>query len=135
MCLKCSHNNLSEPGTDKLLQLAIVCMNSSSEKLDHLDKGNELISLSTILFISWNWAMLKDEWRACQRSFSSKQGRLLNLIILMAGSLHLLTQFMSSQGPCFLLKISWILKSKNPFFVLLIVFWNVFQLFMFFEDL
>ena len=53
----------------------------------------------------------------------------------MAGSLHLLTQLISSQGLCFLLAISWILRSKKNLFIFLIVFQKVFQSSIFFEDL
>ena len=135
MHLRCLYDNLSGPGTDKLLQLVIVHMNSSSKKFDHTTKGNELSSLSTVSSISQNWTMLKEKWRACQRSSSSKQGWPLYLIILIARSLHLLTQFMSSQGPRLLLAISWILRSKNALFIVLTVFQNIFQLSMLFEDL
>ena len=52
MYLRCPYDNLSEPDTDKLLQLAIAHMNSSSEKFDHIDKGNKSSSLSTVSSIS-----------------------------------------------------------------------------------
>ena len=45
----------------------------------------------------------------------------------MAGSLCLLTQFMSFHGSCFLFTISWILRLKNVHFALLTVLWKDFQ--------
>ena len=45
----------------------------------------------------------------------------------IAGNLCLLTQFMSSQGPCFLLVISWILMLKNDYLVVLTLLLNIFQ--------
>ena len=48
---------------------------------------------------------------------------------LIAGSLHLLTQFISSHKPYFLLAISLILLSKKTCFVFLTVFLNFFQSF------
>jgi len=79
--------------------------------------------------------VLKNEWRACQRSSKSRHGQPLCLIISMAGRFHLLTQLIRFQGPCFLLVHSWIFRSKKVLFVFLTVFWNTFQLSMFFEDL
>jgi len=79
--------------------------------------------------------MLNNEWRACQRSLILKQGQLLCLTALTAGSLCLLTQFMSSHGPCFLLAISWIFRSKNACLVFLTVFLNCFQSLIYFVTL
>jgi len=53
----------------------------------------------------------------------------------MAGNLHLLIQFMSSQEPCFLLATFWILRSKNNCFVFLTVLQKVFQSSRLFKDL
>ena len=50
--LRCPYDNLSEPGTDKLLQLAIAHMNSFSEKFDYIDKEDKSSSLSTVSSIS-----------------------------------------------------------------------------------
>ena len=63
------------------------------------------------------------------------QGYLLYLIILIAGSLCLLTQFISSQGLHFLFTISWILRSKKDFFIFLTILQNFFQFSMLFENL
>jgi len=46
---------------------------------------------------------------------------------LMAGSLHFLIQFISSQGPEFLSKIFWIFWSKKVCLVFLIVLLKLFQ--------
>ena len=54
MHLRCSHDNLLGPGTDELLQLMIVCMNSFFEKFDHTNEGNESSSLSIVSSISQN---------------------------------------------------------------------------------
>ena len=48
-------------------------------------------------------------------------------MVSMAGSLHLLIQLMSSQSPCFLLTISWILVLKKDCFVVLTMLLNLFQ--------
>ena len=83
----------------------------------------------------WSWAVLKDEWRACHRLFISRHSWLLYLIASITSNLHLLTQFMSSQEPCFLFKISWILRSKNWHFIFLTVLWNCFQSSKLFDNL
>ena len=135
MCLRYPHKSLSGPGADMLLHLTIALVNSSSENDVHSGEEYKSNSFSTLSSIWWNWAMLNEEWRACHRSSKFKQDWLLYLIISMAGSLHLLTQLISSQGPCFLLAISWILRSKKDRFVFLTVFWKVFQSSIFFKAL
>ena len=77
--------------------------------------------------IWWSWAILNDKCRVCQRLLISRYSQLLYLTALTAGSLHLLIQFISSQGPLHLLEISWILRSKNVHFMFLIIFLNCFQ--------
>ena len=126
MLLRCLHESLSGSEADKLLYLIIMLVKSTSENDAHNDKEYKSNSFSTFSSIWWNWAVLKEEWRACQRSSNSKQGWPLYLIISIAGSLRLLTQLMSSQGPCFLLAISWILRLKKDLFVFLTVFWKAF---------
>ena len=108
MHLRCSHNSLLGPGADKLLHLTMALVNSSSKNSGHNKEWYRFNSFSTFSSTWRNWAVLNKEWRACQSSFNSKHRRPLYLIISMAGRLHLLTQLMSSQGPCFLLVISWI---------------------------
>ena len=56
-----------------------------------------------------------------------KHGWSLYLIASIAGNLHLLTQFMSFQGPHLLLVISWILRLKKDCLVFLTIFLNTFQ--------
>ena len=129
------YDSLSGLGTDELLQLTIAQTNSSSKKSGQVNKGNVSISFSTNSSISWNWAELKEEWRACQRLANSKQGFPLYLIVSIAGSLCLLTQFISSYSLLFLLAISWILRLKNSLFVFLMVFQNIFQLLILFKGL
>ena len=133
--LRYSHNNLSGLGADELLYLTMALVNSSSKNGDHDKKWYRFNSFNTFSSTWQNWAVLNEEWRACQRSFNSKHRQPLYLIISMAGRLHLLTQLMSSQGPCFLLVISWIFWSKKALFVFLTVFWKVFQSSIFFKDL
>ena len=53
----------------------------------------------------------------------------------MAERLYLLTQLISSQGPHFLLAISWILRLKNALFIFLTIFQKVFQSSTLFECL
>ena len=128
MHLRCSYDILSRPEADESLQLIIVWENSSSENLSHVIGENKLHSFRIDSSMLQNWAELKDEWRACQRSFSSKHEEPLCLIVSIAGSFFLLTQFISSHGPRLSLAISWIFRSKNSLFESLTVLWNVFQL-------
>ena len=62
-----------------------------------------------------------------QRLSRVRHGWLLYLMASIAGSFHLLTQFISSQEPWLLFAISWILSLKNDLLVILITFLNVFQ--------
>jgi len=125
--LRWYYDSLFGPGVDEFLHLAMDLMNSSSENggqlADHLSGISSKISMLTCQF----WAMLKVKCRACQRLLISRQGQLLYLTALTAGSLHFLTQFMSFHSPPFLFEISWIFWSKNNYFVLLTVFLNCFQ--------
>ena len=54
-------------------------------------------------------------------------GWLLYWLASIARIFHLLTQFMSFQGPQFLLAISYIFKSKKLYFVFLTILLNYFQ--------
>jgi len=65
MCLRWPHDNLSGPGEEELQQLTIVQVNSSSKNSGHTEDEKEPSSFKIISFIVWNWAELKDEWRAC----------------------------------------------------------------------
>ena len=125
--LRWLYESLLEPGVDKLLYLVMDLMNSSFKKDGQHSDGLSEISFKMLTSIWWFWAKLKVEWRACQRLSISKHGQLLYLTALTTGSLHFLTQFMSSQDFLFLFNISWIFWSKNECLVLLTVFLNFFQ--------
>ena len=102
--------NLSGPCAEELLQLDKTDLNSSFEKASQGEVDLSVISLR--IFIStcqWR-AILKVEWRAFHKSLISRHCWLLYLMVLMAGNLHLLTQFINFQGPCFLLAIYQLLK-------------------------
>ena len=127
MDLRWLHNNLSGLGVDKLLQLLITFLNSSLENNTQED-GDLSIILSRISMLICQWrAILNEEWRTFQRLSRVRHGWLSYLIALIADSLHLLTQFMSSQGPWLLLAISWILISKKALLVFLTTFLKDFQ--------
>ena len=129
MLLRCFYESLSVLETNKLLHLVIELMNSFSEKGT---QGEDVLlgnSFKISASIWWSWAILNDKCRVCQRSLISRYSQLLYLYLTAstAGSLHLLIQFISSQGPLHLLEISWILRLKNVHFMFLIIFLNCFQ--------
>ena len=124
---RCLYNSLSSPGVDKLLNLVMKLMNSSSKNETQVNDYAFGISSKILMLIWWFWAILNDKWSACYKSSISRQRQLLYLTASIARSLYLLTQFISSQRPCLLLEISWILRSKYEYFVFLIVFLNCFQ--------
>jgi len=79
-------------------------------------------SLSKILMlIWWFWAKLNVWWRACHRSLISIHGWLLYCKASIAGNLCLLTYFIRSHSLKFLDTISWILSSKNLFYLTLFI--------------
>ena len=126
MTLRCLHDNLSSPSVEKLLQLVIALLNSSLEK-EAYEEGDLSATSSRILISTWRWrAVLNIKWSIFHKSSMVKYSWLLYLIASMAGNLHLLTQLMSSQGPCFLLAISWILRSKKDCLEDLTVFLKIF---------
>lgn len=134
-CLRWLHNSLYSPGVNKLLHLVSAFKNSSSKK-DSQKEGNIEAILSRISFLMLRCrTILKKLWKACYKSLISRHGWLLNFITSMAGSVCLLTQFISFQEPCFLLAISWILRSKKSLLVFLTVLWKVFQFSRFFDNL
>ena len=135
MCLRWLHESLLGPEVNKLLHLAIVLVNSSSKNKTQVEDRKDVISLRMFSSMWQCWAVLKEECSTCQRSLISRQSQSLYLITSIAGSFYLLTQFMSSQGSCFLLAISWILRSKNKHFVFLTVLQKVFQSSKLFDDL
>ena len=103
--LRWPHDNLSGLENKELQQLPIAYINSSSEKFDHVKDEKEPSSFKIISSTVQNWTELKDEWRACQKTSSSKYSLLLCFIVSITGSLHLLTQFINSHKPYFLLAI------------------------------
>ena len=125
--LRWLHDNLSSPGVEKLLQLAIVLLNSSLENRAHEENDLSTIS-SRMLTSTWQWrVVLNVKWSVFQRLLIVRYSWLLGLMALMAGNLYSLTQLMSSQGPYFLLVISWILRSKKNCLVALTIFLKIFQ--------
>ena len=115
------------PGADKLLHFSMALMSSSLE-----NEVQDLVSLSEILSKSWrstlqDWVELKELWSMFYKSSNSMHGCPLNWIILTAGSLHFLTQFINFHGPHFLLAISVILSSKNIHLDFLTIFLKSFQ--------
>ena len=135
MHFRCSYNILLEPGMDESLQLIIAWENSSFKKLSYSMGKQDLHLFRINLFMLWNWAELKDEWRACHKSSNSRHRFPLYLIVFIAGIFRLLTKFISFHGPLFLLAISRIFRSKNSLFDCLTVFRKVFQLSIFLENL
>ena len=85
------------------------------------------ISPNRLILTWWFWAELNNLWRASHKLSSLIYSWLLNCIALVAGRLLFLTQFMSSQGPHFLLAISLIFPLKKFCFVFLTIPLNLFQ--------
>jgi len=125
--LRCLQDNLFSLRVKVLLHFLIALISSSFKKRTHFIISLPGISSSNYRSTRWSWAELKDRWSARYRSLSSIHGWLLCWIASIAGSLHFLTQFMSSYGPQFLLTISWIFKSKQLCFVFLTVLLKYFQ--------
>ena len=65
MHLRCPHKSLLGSGTDELLHLTIVLVNSSLENDAHNNEEYESNSFSILLSIWQNWAVLNKKWRAC----------------------------------------------------------------------
>ena len=125
--LRWFHESLSGPGAEELLQLDNANLNSSLENSGQGTMGLLLIS-SRIDVSTWRLlAVLKVEWRAHHKSLISTYCWPLYLIVSITGHFFLLTQFISSHGPCLLLVISWILISKKDRFVDLTLFLKTFQ--------
>ena len=125
--LRCLHDSLSSPGVNELLQLPKVNPNSSFEKGVQIEVCLFPI-LSKMLVSTWQWSTeLKEEWSMFHKLLREWHSWLSYLMASMAGNLHLLTQFMSSQGLHLLLATSWILVSKKALLVVLTIFLNNFQ--------
>ena len=121
------HISLSGPGADELLHFLIASIISFLKNNFHL-----IVGLSGILSRKWvltslSWAELKDLWRVFHRSSNSMYGHPLYWITSTAGSLHFLTQFISSHGPHFLFVISSIFLSKNEHLDFLTILLKSFQ--------
>ena len=113
---------------DESLHLLIACLNSSLEKGLQQEVDLHLILLR-ILESTWQLrVVLKVLWSAFHRLSRERHGRLLYLIALIAGSLRLLIQFISFQGPQLLLATSCIFMSKKDLLVFLMTFLKFFQL-------
>ena len=127
MDLRWYHDNLFGPGIDKLLHLLITCLNSFLEnRFQSVINLLPILSRTSMLICQWS-AVLKEEWRVFQRLSRGKYGWLSYLMASIVGSFHLLTQFISSQGPQPLFAISWILSLKKDLLVILTTFLNIFQ--------
>ena len=135
MDLRWCHVSLSGPGTDKSLHLLIACLNSSLEKEYHCEVGLQSISLSTFRSTCQLRVVLNMLWRVSQRLSGDRYGRPLYLMALMARSLCLLIQFISSQGLQLLLATSWILASKKSLLMFLTTFLKFFQFLRLLVDL
>ena len=119
IALKYFHKIQSSPEVDKLLYLAIVFLNSSLEKSSHSKVCFDRISFNRLELIWWFYAKLNIWYNTCQRLLISIQGCLLNYSALIASNLCFLTQFTRSHGLQFFKAISWILSSKNKYFIFL----------------
>ena len=128
MVLRCRYISLSGPGADKLLHLVRAWWSSSFEKGAQTIVGLGLISLRTSSSIGWWRAELNVAWRASQRLFVVMHRFPSYLMALVAGILHLLTQFINSHGLWLLLATSRILVLKNVFLVSFTTLLNFFQL-------
>ena len=121
------HVNLSGPGANKLLYFLITLISLFFENTFH-----SAVGLSGILSRKWistslSWAELKDLWRAFQKSSSLIHGCPLYWMASTTGSLHFLTQFISSHGPHFLFVILFIFSLKKKCFAFLTVLLKSFQ--------
>ena len=125
--LRWFHKSLSRLGAEELLQLDNTNLNSSFENSSQDTTDLSLISSGIVVSTWWLLAVLKVEWRVHHKLLIFKYCWSLYLIVSITSNFFLLTQFMSSQGPCFLLMISWILLSKKDYFVALTLFLKSFQ--------
>ena len=120
--------NLSGPGTDKSLHLLIAWLNSFLEKGYHCEVALHSILLRILRLTWWLRAVLNVLWSVSHRLSGERHGQSLCLMASMAGSLHLLIQFISFQGPQLLFTTSWIFVSKKDLLTFLTTFLKLFQL-------
>ena len=130
-CLKTNlrwcHVILSGPGANKLLHLLIALLNLCIEKSSHKEVVLLSILLST-LTSTWQLIVwLNILWRAPHRLSGVMHSYPLNLIASVASNLHLLIQFINSQGPWLLFATSWIFRLKKEHLVFLTTLLNIFQ--------
>ena len=135
MIFRWCHDNLSGPGAEESLHLLITDLNSVLENELHCWEGLHSISLRILGSTWWLRAVLKELCNAFHRLSRVIHGRLLWLIVSMAGSFLLLIQFVSSHSLWLLFTISWILSSKKDYLVFLTEFLNFFQLSRLLDDL
>jgi len=127
MCLRWCQVTLSGPGADELLYLLITFLNSNLENSSHDEVDLFLISLR-ISTLTWRLiAWLNVLWRTPHKLSGVMHGWLLNLIASVAGSLHLLIQFINFQELQLLFATSWIFESKKDHLVFFMTFLNFFQ--------
>ena len=132
MDLRYLHDSLPGLGVNELLQLSKAILNFSFENRAQIEICLFSIS-SRMLMLTWWWrAVLKNEWRVFYKLLRDRHSWLLYLMASTAGSLRLLTQFMSSQGPWFLLATS---MSKKVLLVVLTICLNDFQSSRFLDSL
>ena len=91
MALRCPQENLSSLGVKVLSYLLIDDKNSSLEKSNYDIIILFDISSNIAVLTCQYWAKLKDSWRVCYKSLSSRQRCLLYLIALIIGSFLFLT--------------------------------------------
>lgn len=125
--LMCLQDNLFGLEVNILLHLKIALLNFSFEKGFQLIVDTLRISFSKSMFIWWFWAKLNNRWSACHKSSSLRYSWPSYWMILIFGSFHFFTKFMSFQRPNFLFEISWIFWLKNTCLVFLAVFLKIFQ--------
>ena len=119
--------SLSELEANELLHMLIAFLNLCLENSFHEEVALFSISLR-ISTLTWQWiTWLNMSWNTFYRLSGIMHSCLLNLIALVASNLHLLIQFINSQGLRFLFTTSWIFVSKKDCLVFLTTFLNIFQ--------
>jgi len=101
ICLRWLQESLSGLGAEVLLHLAIVIINSFSENPFYWAVEKADISSSTLSLMKQWWAVFNELYNVCHRLLILRHSWLLYLIVSMARSFCLLTQFISFQRPCF----------------------------------
>ena len=128
MILRYCYVSLLGLGAEKLLHLINVCLNSSFENGTQVAVVLDPISLRTLILTWWWRAVLNVAWRTPYKLSGIRHSWLSYLMALMAGSFHLLIQFINSHEPWLLYATSWIFVSKKNLLVFLMTSLNFFQL-------